>query len=187
MTVSKRNLLFQNAIFRFHVKLWEGNPRSKKQKRAVRFRYFFHPLPHEILTARHDRRELWLLEEPEIEVLHGGIQILFLFCRFFKSVGFFSFFQVSSLPFYHGKLDLFVCLGDFFADSNMVSHHSTTIWDNIFWNFSKHRRCKIQACRSTVFEKFENVIWAMKRTWLFMGIQDYNKKIIRIKSLNNQM
>ena len=25
MTVSKRNLLFQGAIFRFHVKFWEGN------------------------------------------------------------------------------------------------------------------------------------------------------------------
>ena len=25
MMVSKRNLLFQGAIFRFHVKLWEGN------------------------------------------------------------------------------------------------------------------------------------------------------------------
>ena len=24
MMVSKRNLLFQGAIFRFHVKLWEG-------------------------------------------------------------------------------------------------------------------------------------------------------------------
>ena len=109
MTVSKRNLLFQNAIFRFHVKLWEGNPRSKKHKGGNSFSFLFStPLVRDIHDTTNDRRELWLLEEPEIEVLHGGIQILFLFCRFCKSVGFFSFFQLSSLPFYHGKLDLFV-------------------------------------------------------------------------------
>ena len=54
MTVSKRNLLFQNAIFRLHVKLWEGNPRSKKHKGAIRFRFFFPP-PLPTRYSRHEK------------------------------------------------------------------------------------------------------------------------------------
>ena len=110
MTVSKRNLLFQNAIFRLHVKLWEGNPRSKKHKGAIRFRFFFPPP----LPTRYSRHEKW--QERIVAVGRAGdwgparrdsnsvFVLPFLYIR-----GFFSFFQLT-LPFYHGKLDLFVCL-----------------------------------------------------------------------------
>ena len=54
MMVSNRNLLFQGAIFRFHVKLWEGNGITRTPGHNLKAELVFVPvqLPEVCKTSR---------------------------------------------------------------------------------------------------------------------------------------